>query len=108
MFLDKFVLFREVDNSFFLPATITTSKSNARASLFSVSSLKNHVYDVICIGSGWASQPLAARAVNAGFTALIIDNELMGGDCLFWVCVPSKALLRPSEALDAAGAVGGA
>ncbi|MCJ1330627.1 Dihydrolipoyl dehydrogenase [Thelotrema lepadinum] len=79
-----------------------------KAMLFTVSSIETQVYDAIFIGSGWASRPAAERVVKAGLTALIIDNELMGGDCPFWACVPSKALLRPSEALEAANAVGGA
>ena len=72
------------------------------------SSLKSHVYDVICLGSGWAGRVLAARVVQGGLTALIVENELIGGDCPFWACVPSKAILRPSEVLEAAKTVGGA
>ena len=72
-----------------------------------ISSLESHSYDVICIGSGWAGRVLAARVCKAGMTALIIENELVGGDCPFWACVPSKALLRPGEALEAARSVGG-
>ena len=86
----------------------TTSSTAKEGTLFSVSSLETKAYDVILIGSGWASRPVAERAVRAGLTALIIDNELMGGDCPYWACVPSKALLRPSEALEACSAVGGA
>ena len=84
------------------------AKETTNGTIYSVSSLKTRVYDVICIGSGWAARPIAERTVKAGMTALIIDNDLMGGDCPFWACVPSKALLRPSEALEAAKAVGGA
>jgi pyruvate/2-oxoglutarate dehydrogenase complex dihydrolipoamide dehydrogenase (E3) component len=64
------------------------------------SSLKTKTYDVICLGSGWAGRIIAARCVAAGLTALIVEKELVGGDCPFWACVPSKALLRPAEALD--------
>jgi hypothetical protein len=72
------------------------------------SSLKSHVYDVISLGSGWAGRVIAARAVAAGLTAVVVERELIGGDCPFWVCVPSKGLLRPDEALDGAKHVGGA
>lgn len=80
----------------------------SNGTLYSVSSITAVDYDVICIGSGWAARPIAERAIKAGLTGLLVDNELMGGDCPFWACVPSKALLRPSEALHAASAVGGA
>jgi len=73
-----------------------------------LSSLKFYTYDVICVGSGWAGRVIAARVCKAGLTALIIEDELVGGDCPFWACVPSKALLRPAQALEAAKAVGGA
>jgi pyruvate/2-oxoglutarate dehydrogenase complex dihydrolipoamide dehydrogenase (E3) component len=71
------------------------------------SSLKTKTFDVICIGSGWAGRVAAARVVKAGLTAVIVENELVGGDCPFWACVPSKALLRPEVAFDNAKAVSG-
>jgi pyruvate/2-oxoglutarate dehydrogenase complex dihydrolipoamide dehydrogenase (E3) component len=71
------------------------------------SSLKTKTFDVICIGSGWAGRVAAARVVKAGLTAVIVENELVGGDCPFWACVPSKALLRPEVAFDDAKAVSG-
>ncbi|KAI1173613.1 FAD-dependent pyridine nucleotide-disulfide oxidoreductase [Nemania sp. FL0916] len=72
------------------------------------SSLQTKTYDVICLGSGWAGRVIAARCVAAGMTALVIEKELVGGDCPFWACVPSKALLRPAEALDESRHVMGA
>jgi dihydrolipoamide dehydrogenase len=72
------------------------------------SSLSTTTYDVISIGSGWAGRIAAARCVKAGLTALVIEKELVGGECPFWACVPSKALLRPPEALDDARHVTGA
>ena len=51
---------------------------------------------------------LAARIVQAGFTALIVENELVGGDCPYWACVPSKVLLRSPEVLHVAKNVAGA
>jgi len=84
------------------------STINLHPSSHPISSLKTHTYDVICIGSGWAGRVTAARVVKAGLTAVIIENELVGGDCPFWACVPSKVLLRSNETLEAAKAVGGA
>ncbi|ETS78553.1 hypothetical protein PFICI_10615 [Pestalotiopsis fici W106-1] len=72
------------------------------------SSLKSTTYDVICLGSGWAGRIIASRCVAAGLSALIIEKELVGGDCPYWACVPSKALLRPAEALDDSRHVTGA
>ncbi|KAG8527791.1 uncharacterized protein KY384_007945 [Bacidia gigantensis] len=85
-----------------------TPSTPSQGTVFTTSSLKTPEYDVIFIGSGWAGRVAAQRVVAAGLTALVIEKELVGGDCPFWACVPSKALLRPSEALDAAYSVGGA
>ncbi|CAF9921658.1 MAG: hypothetical protein GOMPHAMPRED_002353 [Gomphillus americanus] len=72
------------------------------------SDLQNGSYDVLCIGSGWAGRSLAAKVAREGLTALVVDEDLIGGECPFYACIPSKALLRSSEALDAAFAVDGA
>ncbi|KAK4497764.1 hypothetical protein PRZ48_010417 [Zasmidium cellare] len=85
-----------------------SQKFNLHPSTHSVRDLKTRTSDVICIGSGWAGRQLAAQVCKAGFTALVIEKELFGGDCPFWACVPSKVLLRSQEALDGASAVGGA
>ena len=58
-------------------------------------------------GSGWASHIAAKRLGKEGMSSIIIEFELFGGDCPFWACVPSKALLRPGEALDEAKKVPG-
>jgi len=71
------------------------------------SALPTKTYDIICLGSGWAGRVLAARCAGKGLSSVIVEEELLGGDCPFWACVPSKALLRPQQALDAALAVGG-
>ncbi|CAN5197581.1 NAD(P)/FAD-dependent oxidoreductase [soil metagenome] len=65
-------------------------------------------YDVIVIGAGAVGENVADRAVQNGLTALIIESELVGGECSYWACMPSKALLRSGMALRAAKAVGGA
>jgi dihydrolipoamide dehydrogenase len=65
-------------------------------------------YDVIIIGAGAVAENVADRAVQGGLTALLIESELVGGECSYWACMPSKALLRSGHALRAAQRVGGA
>jgi pyruvate/2-oxoglutarate dehydrogenase complex dihydrolipoamide dehydrogenase (E3) component len=65
-------------------------------------------YDLIVIGAGAVGENIADRAVQGGLTALIIESELVGGECSYWACMPSKALLRSGIAVRAAKAVGGA
>ncbi len=65
-------------------------------------------YDLIVIGAGSTGENVADRAVQGGLTAVIIEDELVGGECSYWACMPSKALLRSGEALRAAQAVPGA
>ena len=64
-------------------------------------------YDLIVIGAGAVGENLADRAVRGGLTALLIESELVGGECSYWACMPSKALLRSGIALRAAQVVGG-
>jgi dihydrolipoamide dehydrogenase len=64
-------------------------------------------YDVVVIGAGPAGENIADRAVRKGLTAAIIESELVGGECSYWACMPSKALLRPVAAVDDAQHVEG-
>jgi pyruvate/2-oxoglutarate dehydrogenase complex dihydrolipoamide dehydrogenase (E3) component len=65
-------------------------------------------YDVIVIGAGSTGENVAERTVMGGLSAVVVEAELVGGDCSYWACMPSKALLRPLQALADARAVGGA
>src|ERR1700750_3463430 len=64
-------------------------------------------YDVIVLGAGPTGENAADRAVRGGLTAAIVESELVGGECSYWVCMPSKALLRPVGAVSEADAMRG-
>ena len=64
-------------------------------------------YDVVIIGGGAVAENVADRAVQGGLTAVLIESELVGGECSYWACMPSKALIRSGLALRAAQRVGG-
>jgi pyruvate/2-oxoglutarate dehydrogenase complex dihydrolipoamide dehydrogenase (E3) component len=65
-------------------------------------------YDLIVLGAGVAGENVADRAVQGGLTTALIEHELVGGECSYWACMPSKALLRSAQALRAARQVAGA
>jgi pyruvate/2-oxoglutarate dehydrogenase complex dihydrolipoamide dehydrogenase (E3) component len=65
-------------------------------------------YDVIVIGAGTTGENVADRAVKGGLTAVVVESDLVGGECSYWACMPSKALLRPGSALEEARNVSGA
>jgi len=65
-------------------------------------------FDVVVIGAGPPGENAAGRAVEMGFSAAIVESRLVGGECSFYGCVPSKALVRPGDALAAARRVPGA
>ncbi|WP_280445966.1 dihydrolipoyl dehydrogenase family protein [Nocardia brasiliensis] len=65
-------------------------------------------YDVIVIGGGPAGENAAAYAIaGSERTAVLVERELVGGECSYWACIPSKALLRPGHVLAAAQAMDG-
>ncbi|GAA2577579.1 NAD(P)/FAD-dependent oxidoreductase [Winogradskya consettensis] len=65
-------------------------------------------YDVVIIGAGPVGENVADRLVQGGLTAAIVERELVGGECSYWACMPTKALLRSTAALRAARQVPGA
>lgn len=67
--------------------------------------MSSETWDVIVIGGGSAGENAADYAVKGGLTAAIVESELLGGECSYWACMPSKALLRPVEVAALAGAL---
>jgi pyruvate/2-oxoglutarate dehydrogenase complex dihydrolipoamide dehydrogenase (E3) component len=65
-------------------------------------------FDVIVIGAGPAGEVAAGKLADGGLEVAIVEDRLVGGECSFWACMPSKALLRPYEALEEVKRIPGA
>jgi pyruvate/2-oxoglutarate dehydrogenase complex dihydrolipoamide dehydrogenase (E3) component len=59
-------------------------------------------FDVVCLGGGVAAEALAAGLEGSGLTLAVVERELVGGECPYWGCMPSKTLLRSGETLSEA------
>ncbi len=59
---------------------------------------ESFAYDVIVLGAGPVGENVADRTRAAGLSTAIVESELVGGECSYWACMPSKALLRPAIA----------
>ena len=68
----------------------------------------DRTYDVVVLGAGPTGENLADVVVRGGLSAVLVEEHLVGGECSYYACMPSKALLRGTEALAAARAVQGA
>ncbi|MCE0537725.1 NAD(P)/FAD-dependent oxidoreductase [Kineosporia rhizophila] len=70
--------------------------------------MSTHTYDLIVIGAGPVGENVADRARQGGLSVAIVERELVGGECSYWACMPTKALLRSAAALRTARQVPGA
>ena len=59
-------------------------------------------FDVVCLGGGVAGEAIAIGLQGSGLTLAVVERELVGGECPYWGCVPSKTLLRSGETLTEA------
>jgi len=59
-------------------------------------------FDVVCLGGGVAGEGIAAGLRDSGLTLAVVERELVGGECPYWGCIPSKTLLRSGETLSEA------
>ena len=73
-----------------------------------MSPMSSSEHDVIVIGAGPAGEVAAGRLADAGLQVALVEEHLVGGECSFYGCMPSKALLRPFQALDEVRRIPGA
>lgn len=66
-----------------------------------------HRFDAVVLGAGPAGEVAASRLNDQGLDVALVERELVGGECAYWACIPSKPLLRPPETRAEAGRAAG-
>jgi dihydrolipoamide dehydrogenase len=69
--------------------------------------MTDKTYDAIILGAGPAGEVVAGKLADGGWKVAIVEKDLVGGECSYWACMPSKALLRPADVLGEARRVPG-
>ncbi|MFJ9785483.1 dihydrolipoyl dehydrogenase family protein [Amycolatopsis sp. NPDC101161] len=69
--------------------------------------MSGQTFDVVVIGAGPVGEVAAERAARGGLKVALVEHEFFGGECSYWACIPSKALLRPGNLLAAAKRIPG-
>src|SRR5437867_63605 len=65
-------------------------------------------FDVVVIGGGPGGENVAGRCADGDLAVALVERELVGGECSYWGCIPSKTLIRPGDVLAAARRAPGA
>ena len=64
--------------------------------------------DVVVVGGGPAGEVVAGRCSDRGLDTVLVESELVGGECSYWGCIPSKTLIRPGDVRAATSRAPGA
>ncbi len=72
-----------------------------------MSEMESKSYDAVVLGAGPAGEVCAGRLADGGWKVALVERELIGGECSFYACMPSKALLRPADVLGEAQRIAG-
>ena len=64
--------------------------------------MSDYDYDVIVVGAARRASTAPGELADGGLRVAVVERELVGGECSYWACIPSKTLLRPGEAVHGA------